>query len=208
LRYTAVVYIYPVICYYSKMLIPGEVCAELTAETAHRLRGGDFFTAFADIDTVAQAELRGCLGELEGKNRREIDETTLRNTSLARAMIFFTRDTSGNMYAVPWVRSPQMPPHERHSKIGEEFMDFTSKTYENVKLDIPLDTFPDLVEGLIVPRDDDDSQLFIGIGHDYWDHPGEHTSAVKCAQQIVAEHGVKLHAQLGNVFLQADKSSI
>lgn len=51
------------------MVIPSEVYPKLVAETAQRLRSDTLFTAFWEVDTVAQSELRGCLGRLANKKR-------------------------------------------------------------------------------------------------------------------------------------------
>jgi hypothetical protein len=182
------------------MLIPGEVCAELTAETAHRLKRDDLFVAFTDMDCIAQSELRGGLGRLEHKKRNEIDELALRNTSLARASIFFACDTSGDLHAVPWVRSLERSPLVQHHEVGLEFKRFASKTYAGVELDTPHGEFPDAVAGLVIPYNE--GVVFLGNASSHV--PEGHRKFVNhMQQQLLADHDIALHAQLGSFFLQA-----
>ena len=185
------------------MLIPGEVCAELTAETARRLKRDDLFVAFTDMDYIAQSELRGGLARFEHKRRNEIDELALRNTSLARASIFFACDTSGDLHAVPWVRSPERSPLLQHYEVGLEFKRFAAKTYAGVELATPHGGYPDAVGGVVIPYND--GVIFLGNASSHV--PEGHRDSVNHMQrQLLAEHDITLHAQLGRMFLQADAS--
>lgn len=182
------------------MLIPGQACEKLTAETARRLHHSGTFAAYTSMDTVAQTELRGCMGKFENKPRHQVDEASLRNISLARAVLFFAHDTSGELRAVPWVRSPQSSPSSFHYSIISEFKTFASKNCNDTELSTPLGRYPDILMGLVIPRADNGVTF---IGHEDWDPPKEHAQSVQYTQHILTHHDVELDVQLGSNFFSA-----
>ena len=187
------------------MFVPVEARVELTAETAHRLHYGNLFTTFSEADPAAQHQLGANLGLITDKvafeDLSEADQTMLKSMSLARAFIFFAHDDSQKLGAVPWIRSPQESRFSSHFQMSLEFKRFALDAHEGLKLNRPLDCFPDGFGGMIVP--DEDQLTF--VGRSKITLPEEHVFAVKDAQRALAKHGIELNVQAGTAVLQASE---
>ncbi len=184
----------------SIMLIPGEVCNELTKETAHRLNHGGSFTTYGNMHASAQHQLQMAFQRLGHENKHEVGDLRLRNKSLALAALFFARDPEGSLLTVPWVRSPEGSSADYHIALIREFENIASDNHEGVRLHAPINSFLDYVGGLIIPHED--SMVF--LANNYTETSAEYDNSITQSQQLMAEYGVALHVQVGKDFLRSD----